>query len=64
MNPQTKLADLSAVSAWGFWGVSLTQINELLQTVTLVLTIAATVITIAVHIRNWHKKRKNGTGNP
>lgn len=52
----TKVADAGAISAWGFWGISLTQINDVLQMVALILTIVATAITIGVHIRRWLKK--------
>lgn len=47
---------MATAGAWGLFGVSLTQINELLQFVALVLTIIATSIAIAVHVIKWLKK--------
>ena len=41
-----KIADAATATAWGLFGMSLTQINELLQTLALILTIVATTITI------------------
>lgn len=51
-----RIADAAAAGAWGLFGVSLTQINELLQFVALLLTIAATAITIGIHVRKWLRK--------
>jgi hypothetical protein len=51
-----RIADAAAATAWGLFGMSLTQINELLQTVALLLTIVATAITIVIHVRKWLKK--------
>lgn len=50
-----RIADATAAGAWGLFGLSFTQINELLQFVALVLTIVATGITIVVHVRKWLK---------
>ena len=49
----SKVADVSTGAAWTLFGVSLTQINEALQMVALVLTIVATTITIGIHVRRW-----------
>jgi hypothetical protein len=51
-----RIADAAAATAWGLFGMSLTQINELLQTLALLLTIVATAITIVIHVRKWLKK--------
>lgn len=50
----------SAISSWTLYGVSLTQVNELLSTIALCLTIIATAITIGVWIPKaiqWVKDR-------
>lgn len=52
----SKVADIAAGSAWGFFGLSMTQLNELLQAIALVLTIIATTITIGIHVRRWFKR--------
>lgn len=53
----TKVADVSAASAWGLFGLSFAQINEALQTIALLLTIAATGITLLIHFRRWRAKK-------
>ena len=50
-----RIADAAAAGAWGLFGLSFTQINEVLQFFALILTIVATGITIWVHIRKWLK---------
>lgn len=53
-----RVADFAAGGAWTFFGLSMTQINEALQILALMLTIIATGITIYVHVRNkfWVRK--------
>lgn len=51
-----KIADAATATAWGLFGMSLTQINELLQTLALILTIVATTITIVIHVKRWLSK--------
>jgi hypothetical protein len=50
-----RLADLATGGAWSLLGISFTQINEVLQFVALILTIVATGITIAIHLKKWLK---------
>jgi disulfide bond formation protein DsbB len=47
-----RIADVSTGGAWTFLGLSMTQINEILQALALILTIVATGITIYIHVRN------------
>lgn len=59
MSTELKLTGVT-VSSWGLFGVSLTQINELLTAIALILTIIATTITVCVWIYKlvlWIKKR-------
>jgi diaminopimelate decarboxylase len=53
-----RIADAATAGAWSLFGLSMTQINEALQALALLLTIVATGITIYVHCRNrfWTKK--------
>jgi hypothetical protein len=52
----SKAADAATGVAWGLFGLSFTQINELLQAIALVLTIIATTITIGIHMRRWFER--------
>lgn len=52
-----RIADAATASAWSLFGLSMTQINEALQAIALVLTILATGITIYIHVRNKFWKR-------
>lgn len=54
----------SAISSWGLFGVSLYQINEMLTTVALVLTIVTTGLTLVVWLRKgieWVRDRASKT---
>jgi hypothetical protein len=56
----TKVADTATGAAWGLFGLSFTQINEMLQMIALVLTIIATTITIGIHMRRWFERIEAG----
>jgi hypothetical protein len=52
----SKVADTATGAAWGLFGLSFTQINEMLQMIALVLTIIATTITIGIHMQRWFER--------
>lgn len=54
----SKLADIATGSAWGFGVLSLAQVNEVLQMLALLVTIASGLIAISIHVRRWLQGRK------
>jgi hypothetical protein len=53
----TKVADVATGTAWGLFGLSFVQLNQVLQAIALVLTIIATTITIGIHMRRWFERK-------
>lgn len=57
MPPHSKVADVANIAGISLFGLSLAELNQILQLITLLLGIVATTITIVIHVRRWLKGR-------
>lgn len=52
---QERIADTAVVVSWTLWGISLSQINQLLTTLSLIAATVASVAATIFYLRNRRK---------